>query len=82
MKSLTVKIPDALQARLAAACRHRGVSQSSLLREALQAHLSGTNRRNGATAPTCYDLAADLIGSLDGPTDLSANVSHLGEYGQ
>lgn len=82
MKTLSVKIPDALQARLAAACRSRGVSQSSLLREALEAHLSDAQGRNGAKAPSCYDLVADLAGSLEGPSDLSTNPRHMDGFGQ
>jgi Arc/MetJ-type ribon-helix-helix transcriptional regulator len=79
MATVTVKLPDGLAARLKAAVKKRGRSQSEVLREALEAHLE---RENEALGDTCLELAADLAGCLDGPSDLSSNRRHLRGYGR
>jgi predicted DNA-binding protein len=79
MATVTVKLPDALATRLKTAVKRRGGSQSALLREALEAHLETGEE---ALAGTCFDLARDLAGSLDGPVDLSSHRRHLRNYGR
>jgi Arc/MetJ-type ribon-helix-helix transcriptional regulator len=67
MKTLTVRLPDALSAELDAEAERRRVPKSDIVRERLQ---SGAGRRE---AKTTLDAISDLIGSVDGlPTDLSA----------
>ena len=67
MKTLTVRLPEALVAEIEAESRGRKVSKSDVVRE----RLSGSARsRGGRRAP--LDAIADLIGSVDGlPADLS-----------
>lgn len=79
MATVTVKLSDALAARLKAAVKRRGRSQSALLREALEAHLE---LEDEGLAGTCLELAGDLAGCLDGPADLSTNRRHLRGYGR
>src|SRR5206468_2757192 len=69
MKTLSLRLPDALAAKLSAAARKRQVSKSLLVREALRAYLSNSGRPQ----PRSFlNLASDLIGSLhDGPGDLA-----------
>jgi predicted transcriptional regulator len=52
MKRTTIKIPDALDARLRHEARRRGVTLADISREALEAYLGGpsTRRRLGAAA--------------------------------
>ncbi len=79
MRTITLKLPDGLAARVSATVRRRGVSTSALVREALEDRLSGKTRdRTGS----CLDLAADLAGALTGPADLSSNARHLKGYGR
>jgi Arc/MetJ-type ribon-helix-helix transcriptional regulator len=67
MKTLTVRVPDALAAQLDAEATRRRVSKSDIVRERLQ---DQSSRRE---AKTTFDAIGDLIGSVDGlPTDLSA----------
>lgn len=68
MRTLTVRLPDALAAEIEAESRGRNVSRSDVIRECL----SGAGARRGrASAP--LDAIADLVGSVDGlPADLSA----------
>ena len=80
MKTLTLKIPDALATRLDAAARKRQASRSVLVREALETYLSNGGRPTGGSF---VELAGDLIGSVDGgPGDLASNKKHLGGYGR
>jgi predicted DNA-binding protein len=45
MKRTTVKLPDALDARLRQEAGRRGVTVSELTREAIESHLGGARRR-------------------------------------
>jgi hypothetical protein len=70
MKTLTVRLPEALVAQLDAESRRRRISRSDVVRERLRPP-SGRRR----SAP--LDGILDLIGSVDGlPADLSARKKH------
>jgi predicted transcriptional regulator len=79
MRSISLKLPDELHARLTQASSQRGTAKSDLIRDALESYLAG--ERNGVQI-SCADLADDLIGSISGPTDLASNPKHLEGYGQ
>jgi predicted DNA-binding protein len=57
--TLTLKVPKLIKAQITAAAKQRGVTQSELVRRAIEAHL-----REEPTQPTPYDLVADLIEKL------------------
>jgi predicted transcriptional regulator len=78
MRTITLKLPDGLAARVSATVRKRGVSTSALVREALEDRLG---REKADQAGSCLDLAGDLAGALAGPADLSSNRKHLKGYG-
>ena len=79
MKTLTVKVPEKLDLELAALAAKRGESKSNLIRSAIQSIL----KSNDAVAPnSCLEMAIDLVGSVEGPSDLSCNKKHLEGYGQ
>lgn len=68
MKTLTVRLPEALVARIEAESRGRKLSKSDVVRERLSAAASASRRR---LAP--LEAIADLLGAVDGlPPDLSA----------
>ena len=79
MRTITLKLPDGLAARVSATVRKRGVSTSALVREALEDRLG---RESRGQAGSCLDLAADLRGVLAGPFDLSSNPNRLKGYGR
>lgn len=79
MKTLTLKIPDSLEAQLTILAQKRGTSKSSLVREALLKYFSYTHPENSASF---LKLAEDLAGSIEGPSDLSNNPDYLHGYGQ
>jgi predicted DNA-binding protein len=74
METVSFKLPAELRARLAQEAKRRQVRQSTIIRESLEQALA----RNGKDV-TCADLAADLIGSVEGPRDLSTNSAYLRE---
>jgi hypothetical protein len=79
MKTLTVKVPEDLALKLAAAAAKRGESKSDLIRTALE---SIVNTNEEIIPNSCLDLAKDIVGSVEGPSDLSHNKKHLKGYGQ
>lgn len=77
MDAVSFKVPPLLRRRLAQEARRRRVSQSTVIRETLEAALLDRPRASGELS--CADLAGDLIGSFRGPGDLSTNKRYLGE---
>lgn len=79
MKTVSLKLPEPLDAKLTALIRKRGMSKSALIREALEDYLS----REGEPGPGSFlEMARDLCGCVAGPIDLSTNQDHLDGYGQ
>jgi Arc/MetJ-type ribon-helix-helix transcriptional regulator len=67
MKTLTVRLPEALVAQIEAESRRRKLSKSDVIRERLAAAKSPSRQQ-----PASLDAIADLVGSIDGlPRDLS-----------
>lgn len=75
MRTVSFKLPEDLDDALNELARSRGASRSALVREALEALAKG--KRRSVTA-----LAGDLVGSVDGPTDLATNRKHMARYGR
>lgn len=68
MKTLTVRLPEALVAQIEAESRRRKLSKSDVVRERLTA--TGEARQ-----PALLDAIADIVGSVEGlPRDLSART--------
>jgi Arc/MetJ-type ribon-helix-helix transcriptional regulator len=78
-RTISVKIPRPLAARLSAAVRRRKTSQSAIVREALEGHLQSDSLDHTGSF---LELAGDLVGSVSGPVDLSTNKRHLRGYGR
>ncbi len=75
MRTVSFKLPEDLDHALDELARSRGKSRSGLAREAIEAMTKG--KRRSVTA-----LAGDLVGCLDGPTDLATNRKHMSGYGK
>jgi Arc/MetJ-type ribon-helix-helix transcriptional regulator len=70
MKTLTVRLPEALVAQIEAEARRRRLSKSDVVRERLT-----RPARSSRGQPGSIDAIADLVGSIDGlPRDLSART--------
>ena len=69
MKTLTVRLPEALVAQIERESRDRKLSKSDVVRERLSRTDKASPRR-----PLAFEAIADLIGSVDGlPADLGAS---------
>jgi hypothetical protein len=79
MKIVSLKVADALDQRLTAAARTRQTTRSDLLRTAIEAFL---DEGRGSRPSSCLDLAADVIGTVEGPSDLSVARRHMKGFGQ
>ena len=72
MKTLTVRLPDALVAQIETESRERKLSKSDVVRERLNRAPDEPRRR-----PESLDAIGDLIGSVKGlPPDLSTRKKH------
>jgi hypothetical protein len=70
MKTLTVRLPDALAAEIESESHRRKLTKSDVVRE----RLAGAGN-SGQRHPALLDAIADVIGSIDGlPGDLSART--------
>ena len=77
MTTISLKVPEALDFRLAQMAEKRGSSKSELIRDALERMVTTTSARKCS----CLSLAADLIGCVDGPADLSHNKKRMKGFG-
>lgn len=79
---MTVKLPEELDAWIAAAAKELGVSKSALLRQCIEAARK-KGGREGRKKPSVYDLTRNLCGVVKGtPRDLSRNPKYLKRYGE
>ena len=75
MRTVSFKLPEHLDDALSDLARRRKSSRSALVREALEGLAAGGRR----SVTAAVDV---LVGSLDGPIDLSTNPKHLAGYGK
>jgi len=75
MRNRTFKLPPELDYELTSAAQRRNVSRGTVVREALAQYIAKTSH-------SVASLAADLVGSLKGPRDLSRSKEHLDGFGR
>jgi hypothetical protein len=78
MKTISLKMPEALFEKLDSTARERGESKSALLRELVQMTVAAKKDGDGS----CLDLAKDLAGCVKGEKDLSFNKKRMNGYGK
>lgn len=78
-KAITVKLSRRLASRLSARARKGRSTQSAVVREALERYLADDADQH---EPSFLQLAQDLAGCLEGPTDLSSERRRLQGYGR
>ena len=83
MALISLKLPDALAAELAAQAQRCQLSKSELMRRALKAFLQSTDAMESQPGPSAFDRVADLVGCCEGgPPDLSSNPAHMDGFGE
>jgi Arc/MetJ-type ribon-helix-helix transcriptional regulator len=79
MKTVSLRVPESLDRKLAAVARRRRICKSAVLREALEKYL---NRRQAVHGRSFLERARDLVGCVKGaPADLSCNSKHVDGFG-
>ncbi len=80
MTTISLKLPEALVARLEAEARNRQKSKSAIIREYLEQGLNGAQR---GKRPSFYELGQDLCGTgHSGASDLATNPKPLEGFGK
>jgi hypothetical protein len=77
MRTVSLKVPDDLEAALDAEARRLHVSKSELMRRMLAKSLRKTKG-----GETFGERAGRLIGCFEGPGDLSTNPRYMRGYGK
>ena len=76
MKTLSIKVPAALSARVVKLARSRKSTVSAVVREAIEGYAPDESASFG-------DAAREYIGCVDsGPGDLATNPRHLKGFGR
>ena len=79
VKTISVKLPDGVDARLSAEAQRRRVTKSAIVRAAIEDALARNGKARGGSA---LALAKGLAGCLSGPGDLSTSKARLAGFGR
>ncbi|MGA2175484.1 MAG: ribbon-helix-helix protein, CopG family [Verrucomicrobiota bacterium] len=80
MTTITCKIPERIDTELEAVAEKRGVSKSTVIREAIEANLEQQKRRVKLSA---HDVMKDACGVIKGgPRDRSWNPKRMEGFGR
>lgn len=79
MKTMSLKLPEALDEKLSQVAQKRGGSKSAVVREALEAYIQN---EKSIRPGSCLEMAKDLIGIVEGPPDLSFHKKHMKGFGK
>jgi metal-responsive CopG/Arc/MetJ family transcriptional regulator len=80
-RTVSVKLPVSLADQLMTTASRRGVSKSTVVREALMKAV-GDGDRGHRRRRSVLALARDIIGRLEGPGDLSYHPKHMRGFGR
>ena len=79
MKTVSLKLPARLDAKLTVAAKRGRTTKSAVVAQALNAYLNG---KRPAKKGSFLELAGDAIGCVEGPGDLSYNPDHMRDFGK
>ena len=82
MKTISLKLPPGLHARLERAARQTKQSKSHLVRAAIEKFLDQKPRSMPKRPLSALELAGDLVGCVAGPGDLATNPKYMKGYGE
>jgi hypothetical protein len=72
VKTTTVQLPDPLAQKAVAKAKRMGISQSKVLREAIEKGLSDER-----SEPSMAAMMSDVLGCIDGAADASVNYKEI-----
>ena len=75
MRTVSIKLPEALDDAVTELAARQQTNRSTVVREALVAYTA--QRQRSVTA-----LVDEIAGAFDGPADLSTNPRHMAGYGK
>jgi len=79
VKTVTIKLPSSLDAKIAAIAARRGArSKSEIIREALDRFVL---TEQAAQPDSLLEALQEFAGSCEGPRDLSTNPRYLDDFG-
>ena len=78
MNTLTLKVPELLNARLDTYAKKKGMTKSEIVRIALSEYFSKDDTQFEGSF---LDMSKDLAGSVEAPEDLSENKQYFEGYG-
>ncbi len=79
--TVSLKVPQKLDRRLARVSKSQGVSKSEFIRRAVEKALD--EAQPPPLEPSLYERAKDLLGVIKGtPPDLSTNPKYMEGYGE
>lgn len=79
MRTVSIKLPPALDNRLGMLARRRRTTKSALIRAALDDLVA---RQGTPGAGSALEQVKDLVGCLEGPADLSTSGARLAGFGR
>ena len=79
MKTLTLRLDEALYAKVLSISKRRKTTRSEVVREALYVYFE---KDNGSSKGSAFELACDLAGVVAGSANLSVNKIHLKGFGR
>jgi len=78
MTPVTIRLPSALDAKIAAIAQRRGACKSEVIREALDRFVATEQE---AQPGSLLEALEDFAGTCDDPPDLSTNPEYLQDFG-
>jgi hypothetical protein len=79
MMTISLKLPERLDAKLNRVAKQRDQTKSEVVREALEQFLNGKHK---IPPETFLEAAGDLIGCVESPGDLSTNPKYMEGFGK
>lgn len=79
MKTISLKLPESLDAKLSRVAKQRDQTKSDVVRAALEEYLNG---ERAAAQETFLAAAQKWIGCVEGPGDLSTNPKYMEGFGR
>jgi len=79
MKNISLKLPETLLQGVEKRAELTGRSKSEVMRDAIAQYLQEAQADSGNSV---FDAAADLLGCVAGPGDLSHNPKYMENFGR